>query len=85
MKLTRFINRFSEKNCNLSKWAILCPNIGHPNDSGSAERNFLKFGTMKGANIYMKLILITFQKKLFGANGPFWASKWSILTTLDRL
>ena len=51
MKLTRFINRFSEKNCNLSKWAILCPNIGHPNDSGSAERNFLKFGTMKGANI----------------------------------
>ena len=26
--------------------------------------------------------MIIFQKKLFGSNGPFWAKKWGIFTTL---
>ena len=50
MKGTRFINRFSEKNSHLGKWAILCQKIAHPHNSGSAGRIFLKFCTVKGAN-----------------------------------
>ena len=35
---------------------------------------------MKEANRWMRVILIIFQKKkLFEANGPFWAPKWYIL------
>ena len=50
MKETRLINRFSEKNSHLGKWAILGPKIAHPHNSGSTGRIFLKFCTMKGAN-----------------------------------
>ena len=32
----------------------------------------------------MKMILIIFQKRFFGENGPFWVRKWGILTILDR-
>ena len=67
MKETRFINRFSEK--------VLDPKIAYPHNSGSDGRIFLKFCTMKGANRKMRMILIIFQKKLFGANRPFWAQK----------
>ena len=47
MKETRLINRFSENNPHLGKWAILGPKIVHPYNS----RFFLKkINTMKGAN-----------------------------------
>ena len=36
MKETRLIDRFSEKNYHLGKWAILGPEIVHPHNSGSA-------------------------------------------------
>lgn len=33
---------------------------------------------------YMKIILMVFVKKLlFGANEPFWVSKWHVFITLD--
>ena len=50
MKETRLINRFSEKNPHLGKWAILGPKIAHPQNSGSAGRILLKYCTMKRAN-----------------------------------
>ena len=50
MKETRLINRFSEKNSHLGKWAILGPQIAQLHNSGSAGRIVLKFCTMKGAN-----------------------------------
>ena len=50
MKETRLINRFSEQNSHLGKWAILGPKILHPHNSGSAGRIFLKICTMKRAN-----------------------------------
>ena len=43
MKEIRLINRFSEKNTYLGKWAILGPIIAHAHNSGSAGRIFLKF------------------------------------------
>ena len=43
MKETRVINRFSEKNSHLDKWAILGPKIAHPVNSGSAGTIVLKF------------------------------------------
>ena len=48
MKELRLINRFSEKNSHLDKWAVLGPKIAHPHNSGSAGRFFLAFCTMKG-------------------------------------
>ena len=33
----------------------------------------------------MRVILIIFQKKFWGANGPFWVQNWHILITLDPL
>ena len=68
MKETRLIRRCSGKNSHLGKWAILDPKIVHPHNAG---RIFLKCCPMKGANGYMRLILIIFQKKVWG--------KWSIL------
>ena len=50
MKGTRLINRVSDKNSHMGKWAILGPKMAHPHNSGSSVRNFLKFCTMKGAN-----------------------------------
>ena len=72
MKETRLINRFSEKNPHLGKWALLGQKIVHPHNSGSAGRNFLKFYTMKGDNRQMRMILIIFQKKIV------WG-KWTII------
>ena len=48
MKETGLINRFSEKNSHLGKWAMLGPKIVHPHNSRSAARIFLKFCPMKG-------------------------------------
>ena len=50
MKETRLMNRFSEKNSHLGKWAILCPKVADPDNSGSAGRIFLKFCRIKGTN-----------------------------------
>ena len=63
MKETRLINRFSEKNFHLGKWAILGPKITHPHNSGLTLRIFLKFCIMKGANRYMKILLVVFREK----------------------
>ena len=83
MKGTRFINRFSEKILIWANGQWYAPKIAHPHNSGSAGGVFLKFCTVKGTNSYMKMILIIFPKKLFGANGSFLVQKWCILTTLD--
>ena len=50
------------------KWAILGLKMAYPHNSGSALRIFLKFCRMKGANRYMKILLVVFrEKKSFGA------------------
>ena len=43
------------------KWAILGLKVAHPHNSGLALRSFLKFCRMKGANRYMKILLVVFQ------------------------
>ena len=49
------------------KWAILGPKMAHPHNSGSALRIFLKFSRMKGANRYMKILLVvSLEKNSFG-------------------
>ena len=49
MKETRLINRFSERNSRLGKWAILGPKIAHPHNSGSAGRiSFLNLDNERG-------------------------------------
>ena len=37
--------------------------MGHPRSSGLALRIFLKICRMKGANKYMKVLLVVFQEK----------------------
>ena len=57
-----------QKNFVHDKWAILGPKMAHPHNSGSALRIFLKFCRMKGANRYMKILLVVFREKnSFGA------------------
>ena len=46
------------------KWAILGPKMAHPHNSGSALRIFLKFCRVKGANRYMKVLLVVFREKI---------------------
>ena len=46
------------------KWTILGPKMAHPHNSGSALRIFLKFCRMKGANRYMKILLVVFREKI---------------------
>ena len=38
--------------------------MAHPGNSGSALRMFLKFCKMKGANRYMKILLVVFREKI---------------------
>ena len=46
------------------KWVILGPKMAYPHNSGT----FQKFCRMKGANRYMKNLLVVFQEKnSFGA------------------
>ena len=50
------------------KCAILWLKMAHPDNSGSAQRILLKFCRMKGANRYMKILLVVFwEKNSFGA------------------
>ena len=50
------------------KWAILFPKMAHLDNSGPALRILLKFCRMKGANRYMKILLVVFREKnSFGA------------------
>ena len=42
---------------------ILVPKMAHPHNYGSALRIFLKFCKMKGANRYMKILLVAFLEK----------------------
>ena len=45
------------------KWAILGPKMAHPHNSVLVLRIFLKFCRMKGANRYMKILLVVFRAK----------------------
>ena len=68
------------------KWTNLDPKMTHPHNSGSTLRIFLKFCTLKGANMQMEMILTIFTKDfLFRANEAFWTQKWHTAVTLDRL
>ena len=73
MKGARLINGLSEKNVWVNGPSILGPKMAHLHNSGSAVRIFFKFCTMKGANRYMKIILIIFSQKIV-----IWG-KWTIL------
>ena len=53
-----------KKNFVQDKWTILGPKMVHPHNS----EIFFKFCRMKGANRYMKILLVVFrEKKSFGA------------------
>ena len=60
-------NGLYQKKIALDKWSILGPKMTHPYNFGSALRIFLKFCRMNGANRYMKVLLVVFQKNSFGA------------------
>ena len=61
-----------QKNCVQAKWVILDPKMAHPHNSGLALRIFLKFYRMKGANRYMKILLVVFREKnSIGATLPW--------------
>ena len=45
------------------KRVILGTKMAHPHNSGWAQRMFLKFFGMKGANRYMKILLVVFREK----------------------
>ena len=45
------------------KWAILGQKVAHPYNSGSALRMFVKLCKMKGANRYMKILLVVLWEK----------------------
>ena len=54
---------FPKKSFLVGKWAILGLKMAHLHNSVSALRIFFKFCTMKGANKYMEIILMTFPEK----------------------
>ena len=58
-------NGLYRKNSVQDKWAILGPKMAHPHNSGLAQRIVLKFCRMKGANRYMKILLVVFFRKKF--------------------
>ena len=81
MKETRIIDRFTEKNYHLGRWAILGPKLVHPHYSGSAGRIFQKY-KMKGANRYMRIIRMRIMRTtliIFLKNNLFGVNKWTIL------
>ena len=45
------------------KWVILGLKMTNLHNSGSVLRTFLEFCRMKGANRYMKVLLVGFQEK----------------------
>ena len=60
-----------QKNFVHDKWAILGPKMAHPHNTRSALRIFLKFCRMKGANTYMKILLVFFREK--NSFGTIWS------------
>ena len=58
-------NGLYQKNFVHDKWAILGPKVAHPHNFGWALRIFLKFCRMKGANRYIKILLVVFREKKF--------------------
>ena len=65
-------NGLYQKSFVQDKWAILDPKVAHPCNSGSAQRIFLKFCRMKGADRYMKILLVVFREQnSFGAIRSF--------------
>ena len=61
MKEARLINRISEKILNCSRqMSHFGPENSTSHNSGLALRIFLKFYRMKGANRYMKTLLVVF-------------------------
>ena len=52
-----------QKNFVHDKWAILGLKMAHLHNSGSALRIYLKFCKMKGANRYMKILLVVIREK----------------------
>ena len=59
------------------KCAILGSKMAHSHNSGSALRIFLKFYRMKGANRYIKILLVVFRENSFGA---IWSGCWCLLS-----
>ena len=55
----------NKKNCS-GQMGYFGPEIAHPRNSRSALRIFLKFYWMKGADRYMKSLLVVFQEKIWG-------------------
>ena len=55
-----------QKNFFQDKWAILCPKMAHPDNSGSALRILLRFCRIKGDNRCMKILLFFEKKFHFG-------------------
>ena len=54
------------------KRAVLGLKMAHPHNSGSVLRIFLKFCRIKGANRYMKILLVVFlEKNSFGTFDLF--------------
>ena len=63
-----------QKNFVQGKWAILNLKMAHLHNSGLVLRIFLKFCRMKGANRYMKNLLVVFwEKKIIWGNLIFLA------------
>ena len=59
-------NGLYQKNVVHNKWDILGLKMAQPHNSGLALRIFLKFCRMKGANRYMKILLVVFREKHLG-------------------
>ena len=47
------------------KWEILGPKMAHPHNFGLSLRIFKKFGRMKGASRYIKILVVVYQEKKF--------------------
>ena len=48
----------------LSRTSDTSSQMAHPHNSGLALRIFLKFCRVKGANRYMKILLVVFREKI---------------------
>ena len=55
---------FSKKKFVWGKWTILGPKMAHPQNSKSTVKLLKKFCRMKGADRYMKVLLVVFRRKI---------------------
>ena len=53
----------TKKNLFMTNGVILDLQMAHPHNAGLGIRIFLKFYRMKGANRYMKILLVVFPEK----------------------